>query len=63
MASLANHIDRWLSSGECLTALGITFRLNAEFSTSPYRIPEVVACAEKMPNLHKSGKEYCRRDG
>ena len=65
MASLANHIDRILSEGECLTAVEITLRLNEEFSGSrnPYKIFEIVACADKMPNVLKSGKQYCRSTG
>lgn len=62
MASLANHIDRILSAGECLTAVEITLRLDTELgSGNPYTISEVVRCADNMPNLAKSGKEYCRR--
>lgn len=61
MASLANRIDRILSAGECLTAVEITLRLNAESGRSnPYTISEVVRCADNMTSLVKSGKEYCR---
>ncbi len=61
MAPLTNHIDRILGVGECLTAVEITLRLNAELgSGNPYTISEVVRCADKMPNLVRSGKEYCR---
>jgi len=60
MTTLENHIDRILSGGECLTAVEITLRLNAEFSTSsnPYTIYEIVKCADKMPDVYRSGKEY-----
>ena len=48
--------------GECLTAVGVTLRLNAEVeSGNPYQIAEIVACANRMPTLLKSGKEYCRK--
>jgi hypothetical protein len=62
MASLAEHIERILrESGESLTAVEITSRLNSEFSQirNPYQIKEIVACAERMPNLDRAGKEYC----
>jgi hypothetical protein len=60
MATLANHIDRILSTERSLTAVEITLRLNAELgSGNPYTISEVVRCADNMPNLVKSGKEYC----
>jgi hypothetical protein len=59
MASLMNKIDRILRSGERLTAVEVTLRLNAELSYSnSYTISEVVRCLETMPNLAKSGKEY-----
>lgn len=61
MASLENHINRLLEKGECLTAVEIALRLNAELgSNNPHTISEVVRCADKMPNLVRSGKEYCR---
>jgi hypothetical protein len=61
MASLENHINRLLEKGECLTAVEITLRLDAELgSSNAYTISEVVRCADNMPNLVKSGKEYCR---
>jgi hypothetical protein len=60
MASLENHIDRILTSGECLTAVEITLRLDAELgSSNPYTISDVVRCADKMSNVVKSGKQYC----
>jgi hypothetical protein len=64
MPALATLINRILGEkGECLTAVEITLRLNAKHdSRNPYLIAEVVECAEKMPNLYKSGKEYCRKD-
>jgi hypothetical protein len=46
MASLEAHIDRILAEAGCLTAVEITLRLNAEFSSNPYTITEVVACAD-----------------
>ena len=61
MASLANHIDRILKSGECLSAVEIFLRLDTEHSSpKPFTITEIVMCADKMPNLLRSGKEYCR---
>jgi len=61
MASLENHIDRILTNGECLTAVEITLRLDAELgSSNPYTISEVVRCADSMTSLVKSGKQYCR---
>ena len=61
MASLEAQIDRILAEAGALTAVEITLRLNAEFSNNPYTITEVVACADRMPNLLRSGKEYCRK--
>ena len=64
MSILADRINRILGEkDECLTAVEITLRLNAEFSESknPYRISEIVGCADKMPNLSRSGREYCRK--
>lgn len=63
MSILADRIDRILSEkGECLTAVEITLRLNAESSSNnPFKIGEIVACADGMPGLYKSGKEYCRK--
>ena len=62
MASLANHIDRILSSGESLTAVEIFLRLDAERSSpKPFTISEIAMCADRMPNLVRSGKQYCRR--
>jgi hypothetical protein len=62
VARLENHIERILGeSGGCFTAVEITLRLNAEFGDSdPYTPAEIEACADKMPNLHKEGKKYCR---
>jgi hypothetical protein len=63
MASLENHIARILGEArECLTAVEITLRLNAESASSsnPYAITEIVACADKMPTLRRDGKKYCR---
>jgi len=64
MVTLANHIERILSGGECLAAVEITSRLNEEFtgSNNPYTISEIVRCADNMPGLYRSGKEYCVRD-
>jgi hypothetical protein len=62
VSSLAKHIERILrESGEFLTAVEITSRLNSEFTEirNPYLIKEIVSCAEQMPNLYKAGKEYC----
>jgi hypothetical protein len=61
MASLEGQIDRILAEVGALTAVEITLRLNAELSSNPYTITEVVACANRMPNLLRSGKEYCRK--
>jgi hypothetical protein len=61
MASLENHINRVLEKGGCLTAVEITLRLDAELGiNNSYTISEVVKCADRMPNLVRSGKEYCR---
>jgi len=60
MASLENHIDRILTSGECLTAVEITLRLDAELGSNPHTISGVVRCADSMTSLVKSGKQYCR---
>jgi hypothetical protein len=48
MPRLEDHIDRILGDArECLTAVEITLRLNAEFGDSEaYTITEVVACAD-----------------
>lgn len=61
MPRLEKHIERILGeAGECLTAAENTLRLNAEFGDSnPYTITEIVACADKMPNLRREGKKYC----
>ena len=64
MPSLENHITRILGEAkECLTAVEITVRLNAEFGgkDTPHTITEIEACADKMPNLRKSEKKYCRK--
>jgi hypothetical protein len=61
MATLASHIDRILSTGEWLTAVEIALRLDAELGiNNSYTISEVVMCADNMPSLVRSGKEYCR---
>jgi hypothetical protein len=62
MPRLESHIERILGEArECLTAVEITLLLNAEFGDSnPYTITEIVACADKMPDLRKDGKKYCR---
>jgi hypothetical protein len=62
MATLESHINRILiEANECLTAVEITLRLNADFSgrAYPYRIGEIVTCADRMLNLRKDGKKYC----
>jgi hypothetical protein len=57
--ALENHVERILGeSGGCFTAVEITLRLNAEFE--PYTPAEIEACADKMPDLRKEGKKYCR---
>jgi len=64
MATLEDHINRILDeAGECLTAVEITLRLDAEMSGSPkrYTISEIVLCAEQIPNLRRSGNRYCRK--
>jgi hypothetical protein len=62
MARLEDHIDRILGeSWECLTTVEITLRLNTDFGDSePYTPAEIEACADKMPNLRREGKKYCR---
>ena len=62
MPHLESHIERILAEArECLTAVEITLRLNAEFGDSePYTTTEIVACADEMPNLRREGKKYCR---
>jgi hypothetical protein len=60
MTNLANHIDRILSTGECITAVEIALRLDAQFGGGRrYSIGEIAACADKMPNVYRSGNEYC----
>jgi hypothetical protein len=61
MPRLESHIDRILAEArECLTAVEIVLRLNAEFGDSQaYTITEILACADKMPNLRREGKKYC----
>lgn len=61
MTSLGNHINRLLSVVECLTAVELTLRLDAELgSSNHYTLSDVVRCADSMVSLVKSGKEYCR---
>jgi hypothetical protein len=61
MASLEDHIGRILGESNVpLTAVEITLLLNAEFIGNHYKISEIVASMDKMPNVYRSGKEYCR---
>jgi hypothetical protein len=64
MPSLTNHIDRIVKSGECLCAVEIFLLLDGERSSpKPLTIAEIVASADKMSNLLKSGKEYrCKHE-
>jgi len=64
MTNLKAKIDRVIAqAGGCLTAVEITLRLNGEIgdSPNPYTISEIVSCADSMSNLHRFGKEYCKR--
>ena len=62
MPTLTDHIDRILSAGECLTAVEISLRLDAEMPNSPHQftMSEIARCADQMPNLIRAGKEYSR---
>jgi hypothetical protein len=59
MANLESHIDRILVEAGCFTAVEITLWLNNKSAVRPYTIHDIVACADKMPNVRGDGKRSC----